>query len=48
MADVITTYLELTDPAGIRPARPADIEVARVDPPDGRVNRRFYEAVGAP
>ena len=42
------TYLELTDPAQIRPARPVDIEVSRVDPPDGRVNRRFYEAVGAP
>ena len=46
---VVTTYLELTDPAAIRPARrprvPAD--VARVDPPDGAVNRSLYERVGA-
>ncbi len=48
MAEVVVTYLELTDPAQIRPARPVEIEVARVDPPDGRVNRRLYESVGAP
>ena len=46
MADVVTTYLELTDPAAIRPAR-GSAEVVRVDPPDGAVNRRFYEEVGA-
>ena len=44
-----TTYLELTDPAAIRPARPPaePLLVARVDPPDGAVNRRMYAAVGA-
>ena len=46
MADVVTTYLELNDPAGIRPAR-ARAPIERVDPPDGRVNRHFYEAIGA-
>ena len=46
VADVVTTYLELTDPAAIRPAR-GSAEVVRVDPPDGAVNRRFYEEVGA-
>jgi GNAT superfamily N-acetyltransferase len=49
---VVRTYLELTDPAGIRPAAkpPIDgeVEVARVDPPDGAVSRWFYEQVGAP
>ena len=45
-AKPITTFLELTDPAGIRPARPVDAKVVRVDPPDGAVNRSFYEAVG--
>jgi GNAT superfamily N-acetyltransferase len=44
---VITTYLELRDPAAIRPARPVAAEIVRVDPPDGAVNRRFYEAIGA-
>ena len=46
MAEVVTTYLELTDPAAIRPAR-GRAEIVRVDPPDGAVNRRFYETVGA-
>ena len=46
MADVVTTYLELTDPAGIRPAR-GSAAIERVDPPDGRVNRSYYAAVGA-
>jgi len=40
------TFLELTDPAGIRPAR-GTAEIVKVDPPDGRVNRFFYETVGA-
>jgi GNAT superfamily N-acetyltransferase len=44
---VVTTYLELTDPAGIRPARPVEAAIVRVDPPDGAVNRAFYERVGA-
>ena len=46
MAGVVTTYLELTDPAGIRPAR-GSAPIERVDPPDGRVNRFFYETIGA-
>jgi GNAT superfamily N-acetyltransferase len=37
----------LTDPAAIRPARRVAAEIVRVDPPDGAVNRRFYEGVGA-
>ena len=46
MAGVVTTYLELTDPAGIAPAR-GTAPIERVDPPDGRVNRFFYETIGA-
>jgi GNAT superfamily N-acetyltransferase len=42
---VITTYLEINDPKAIRPAR-TFASVARVDPPDGAINRAFYEAVG--
>ena len=45
-AKPIIWYLELTDPAGIRPAR-GSAPIERVDPPDGRVNRAFYEAIGA-
>ena len=48
MGPVVTTYLELTDPAAIRPARPVDAPVARVEPPDGALNRSFYERVGRP
>jgi GNAT superfamily N-acetyltransferase len=47
MGTVVTTYLELTDPAGIRPARAVEAEIRRVEPPAGAVNRAFYEAVGA-
>jgi GNAT superfamily N-acetyltransferase len=46
VAQVVTTYLELTDPAGIRPAR-GSAPIQRVDPPDGAVNRRFYSEIGA-
>ena len=46
VAEVVTTYLELTDPAGIRPAR-RSVEPRRISPPDGAINRRFYLAVGA-
>jgi GNAT superfamily N-acetyltransferase len=46
MVEVVTTYLEITDPAKIRPAR-GTAEIVQVDPPDGAVNRRFYETVGA-
>ncbi|MEA2321776.1 MAG: hypothetical protein QOD81_1626 [Solirubrobacteraceae bacterium] len=48
---VVRTYLELTDPAALRPARPprvGNVEIARVEPPDGAVDRWFYEAVGRP
>jgi GNAT superfamily N-acetyltransferase len=46
MVQVVTTYLELTDRAGIRPAS-GKATIVKVDPPDGAVNRRFYEAIGA-
>jgi GNAT superfamily N-acetyltransferase len=49
---VVRTYLELTDPGGLRPAAPprvdGELEIARVDPPDGAVSRWFYESVGRP
>ena len=52
MTEVVRTYLELTDPKGIRPAAPPNLEgelsIARVDPPDGATSRWFYEHVGAP
>ena len=41
-----TTFLELTSPAGIRPAR-GSAPIVRVDPPDGALNRRFYLRIGA-
>ena len=47
MGAVVTTYLELSDPARIRPARPVEVEIRRVEPPDGALNRAFYEQVGA-
>jgi GNAT superfamily N-acetyltransferase len=48
---VVRTYLELRDPAGIRPpAGPprtqAEVAITRVDPPDGPTSRWFYEHVG--
>jgi GNAT superfamily N-acetyltransferase len=49
---VVRTYLELTDPSGIRPAAPpridGELRIARVDPPDGATSRWFYETVGGP
>ena len=42
---VVRTYLELDDPAGLRPAPPprlAEVAVARVTPPDGALSRWFY------
>jgi GNAT superfamily N-acetyltransferase len=48
---IVRTYLELDDPAKLRPAGPpriADVEIARVEPPDGAVNRWFYAEVGRP
>jgi GNAT superfamily N-acetyltransferase len=50
VSDIVITFLELTDPAALRPARPprlAGVRIERVDPPDGAVDRWFYEAVGA-
>jgi GNAT superfamily N-acetyltransferase len=47
---LVITYLELTDPAQLRPAAPPrlpDVRIERVDPPDGGVDRWFYERVGA-
>jgi GNAT superfamily N-acetyltransferase len=46
VVEVVTTYLEMRDPALIRPAR-GSAQIVAVDPPDGAVNRRFYETVGA-
>jgi GNAT superfamily N-acetyltransferase len=49
---VVRTYLELTDPTAIRPAKPprveGDLRIARQEPPDGATSRWFYENVGAP
>jgi GNAT superfamily N-acetyltransferase len=45
VVQVVTTYLELTDPGAIRPAK-GSAEIVRVDPPDGTVNRRFYRDIG--
>jgi GNAT superfamily N-acetyltransferase len=46
---VVRTYLELDDPAALRPAgapRLQDVAVARVAPPDGALSRWFYAEVG--
>jgi GNAT superfamily N-acetyltransferase len=46
---IVRTFLEIDDPARVRPAGPprlADVAVARVDPPDGEVNGWFYAQVG--
>jgi GNAT superfamily N-acetyltransferase len=49
---VVRTYLELADPSELRPAGPPRVdgrlEIARVEPPDGRTSRWFYEEVGRP
>jgi GNAT superfamily N-acetyltransferase len=47
---VVTTWLEVTAAEQVRPARPprADgVAIARVQPPDGALNRWFYERIGA-
>jgi GNAT superfamily N-acetyltransferase len=47
---VVTTWLEVTAAEQVRPAGPprADgVVIARVEPPDGALNRWFYEQVGA-
>jgi GNAT superfamily N-acetyltransferase len=44
---VTTWYLEMTDPAELRPARPVPgLTVRRVEPPDPEMSRRMYEEVG--
>ena len=47
---VVRTYLELTDPSAVRPAKPprvdGELAIARVDPPDGATSKWFYEHVG--
>jgi GNAT superfamily N-acetyltransferase len=49
---LIRTYLELDDPAALRPSPPPrgldGVEVARIDPPDGAVSRALYVEVGRP
>jgi len=49
---VVRTFLELTDPSGIRPAAPprvdGELRIDRVEPPDGATSRWFYENVGRP
>jgi ribosomal protein S18 acetylase RimI-like enzyme len=49
---VVRTYLEMTDPAELRPARhprlDGELRIERVDPPGGATSRWFYEHVGAP
>jgi GNAT superfamily N-acetyltransferase len=47
---VVRTYLELDDPAGLRPAGPprvADVAIERVVPPDGALSAWFYAEVGS-
>jgi ribosomal protein S18 acetylase RimI-like enzyme len=46
----VTTWLELTAAEQLRPAGPpraGGVAIDRVDPPDGALNRWFYERVGA-
>ena len=46
---VTTWYLEMTDPAQLRPARPvAELEIGRLEPPDPELSRRLYAEVGGP
>jgi GNAT superfamily N-acetyltransferase len=48
---IVRTYLELDDPAQLRPAAPprlAGVEITRVTPADGELSRWFYVEVGTP
>jgi GNAT superfamily N-acetyltransferase len=47
---VVRTHLQLDGRAALRPAAPArlTVDVRRVEPPDGAVNRWFYAEVGRP
>lgn len=48
MRTVTTYYLELRERSSFRPstAHPADVRLARVDPPMPELNRFFYTAIG--
>jgi GNAT superfamily N-acetyltransferase len=48
MTDITITYLQMTSPGQLRPARPArsGVVLARVDPPMPELNRFFYTAIG--
>ena len=46
---VTTWWLEMTDPAELRPARPVEgFAVRRLDPPDPELSARLYAEVGGP
>ena len=46
---VTTWYLEMTDAAQLRPAKPvAGLEVQRIEPPDPELSAHLYDAVGGP
>ena len=48
---IVTTWLELTDPGELRPARNPGIpgaEIRRAQSPDGALSRWFYVVIGRP
>jgi len=46
---VTTWYLEMTDPAQLRPAAPVEaLTVERIEPPDPELSARLYDTVGGP
>ena len=47
LREIITWHLEITDPAGFRPARPRpELRIERAEIPCPELNRFFYTAVG--
>jgi GNAT superfamily N-acetyltransferase len=47
---IVRTHLEIDDPGAVRPAGPPrldDVEIVRIEPPDGELSRWFYVEVGA-
>ncbi|HEX6695392.1 MAG TPA: GNAT family N-acetyltransferase [Solirubrobacteraceae bacterium] len=47
---IVRTHLEIDDPAALCPAGPPrldDVEIERIEPPDGELSRWFYVEVGA-
>jgi GNAT superfamily N-acetyltransferase len=49
--DIVRTHLELTDASQLKPGGPVrlnDVDIIRVQPPQGEVNRWFYAGVGGP